>query len=352
MLDFCSGIAVTGLGHAHPHLVAALTEQAGRLWHVSNLFQHPRARSAWPTGWSPHTFADTVFVCNSGAEAIEGAIKMVRRHFWAKGTPERHRIITFEGAFHGRTMAGISAAGGKKLVEGFDPLLPGFDIVPFGDQDAVRAAIGPETAAIMVEPIQGEGGIRPRPPHSCRGCARCATSTGCSWCFDEIQAGMGRTGTLLACEQAGVAPGHRRHRQGPGRRLPDRRLPRHRHAAASGMTAGTHGSTFGGNPLACAVANAVLDVMLATGFLARVAERGRLFRERLEAIAAEYPGGDRRGARARACSSACGCIATAPASSSALQDLGLVTVPAAEEVVRLLPPLTVSEDELDAGLRA
>ncbi len=162
MLDFCSGIAVTGLGHAHPHLVAALTEQAGRLWHVSNLFHIPELQRL-ADRLVAATFAETVFVCNSGAEAIEGAIKTVRRHFWAKGTPERHRIVSFEGAFHGRTFAGVSAAGGKKLVEGLDPLLPGFDIVPFGDLDAVRAAIGPATAAIMVEPIQGEGGIRLRP---------------------------------------------------------------------------------------------------------------------------------------------------------------------------------------------
>jgi acetylornithine/N-succinyldiaminopimelate aminotransferase len=205
MLDFCSGIAVTGLGHAHPRLVAALIEQAGRLWHVSNLFQIPELQKL-ADRLVAATFADTVFVCNSGAEAIEAAVKMARRHFWTRGMPERNRIVTFQGAFHGRTMAGISAVGSKKMVEGFDPLLPGFDIIPFGDRDAVRAAIRPETAAILVEPIQGEGGIRLLPEQSLRGLRSLCDEHSLLLILDEIQAGMGRTGTLLACERAGVRP--------------------------------------------------------------------------------------------------------------------------------------------------
>ncbi len=346
MLDFGSGIAVTGLGHAHPHLVATVAEQAAKLWHVSNLWRIPELERL-ADRLVAHTFADTVFVCNSGAEAIEAAIKMVRRHFYALGTPERHRIVTFEGSFHGRTMAGISAAGGKKLVEGFDPLLPGFDILPFGDHEALHAAIGPETAAIMIEPIQGEGGIRPVPPQCLQGLRSLCDEHGLLLVFDEIQAGMGRTGTLLACEQARVRPDIAAIAKGLGGGFPIGACIATARAA-SGMVAGTHGSTFGGNPLGCAVANAVLDVMLEQGFLARVAERGRFLRERLDTLAAEHPQviAEVRGrgllVGLRLHRDSAGFI-------KALQGLGLVTVPAADEVVRLLPPLTVTEDELAEG---
>ena len=347
LLDFGSGIAVTGLGHGHPHLVAALTEQAGRLWHVSNLWHIPELERL-ADRLVASTFADTVFVCNSGAEAIEAAIKMVRRHFWARGTPERHRIVTFQGAFHGRTMAGISAAAGNpKLSEGFAPLLPGFDIVPFGDHEALQAAIGPETAAILIEPIQGEGGIRPVPPQCLQGLRASCDEHGLLLVLDEIQAGMGRTGTLLACEQAGIRPDIAAIAKGLGGGFPIGACLAGAHAA-SGMVAGTHGSTFGGNPLACAVANAVLDVMLEDGFLAGVVERGRFFKERLDKVAAAHPGviAEVRGqgllVGLRLHRDSAGFI-------KALQGLGLVTVPAAEEVVRLLPPLTITEDELAHG---
>jgi acetylornithine/N-succinyldiaminopimelate aminotransferase len=346
MLDFGSGIAVTGLGHAHPHLVAALTEQGGKLWHVSNLWQIPELERL-ADRLVAHTFADTVFVCNSGAEAIEAAIKTARRHFFALGMPERHRIVTFQGAFHGRTMAGISAAGGKKLVEGFDPLLPGFDIVPFGDHEALHAAIGPETAALMIEPIQGEGGIRPVPPQCLQGLRALCDERGLLLVLDEIQAGMGRTGALLACEQAGVRPDIAAIAKGLGGGFPiGACLATAR--AASGMVAGTHGSTFGGNPLACAVANAVLDVMLAEGFLDRVVERGRFFRERLAAVAAEHPHVIAE-VRGQGLLIGLRLHRDSAAFIRALQGLGLVTVPAADEVVRLLPPLTIGEDELAHG---
>jgi acetylornithine/N-succinyldiaminopimelate aminotransferase len=272
---------------------------------------------------------------------------MLRRHLLALGRPKRHRILTFQGAFHGRTMAGISAAGSKKLVEGFDPLLPGFDVLPFGDHDALLAAVGAETAAIMIEPIQGEGGIRPVPPQCLQGLRSLCDEHGLLLVFDEIQAGMGRTGTLLACEQAGVRPDIAAIAKGLGGGFPiGACLATAR--AASGMVAGTHGSTFGGNPLACAVANAVLDVMLGEGFLAQVVERGRFFRAQLKAIAAEHPEviAEVRGqgllVGLRLHRDSAGFI-------KALQGLGLVTVPAADEVVRLLPPLTVSEDELAQG---
>ena len=344
MLDFCSGIAVTGLGHAHPRLVAALTEQAGQLWHVSNLFQIPELEKL-ADRLVASTFADTVFVCNSGAEAIEAAVKMARRHFWARGTPERNRIITFQGAFHGRTMTGISAVGSKKMVEGFDPLLPGFDILPFGDLDAVRAAIGPETAAILVEPIQGEGGIRLLHEQSLRDLRSLCDEHGLLLVLDEIQAGMGRTGTLLACEQAGVRPDIATIAKGLGGGFPVGACLATTQAA-SGMTAGTHGSTFGGNPLACTVANAVVEVMTQPDFLAQVVERGRFLRTGLDGLASEYPDviAEVRGlgllAGIRLHRDSAGFI-------RALQELGLVTAPAAEEVVRLLPPLTVTESEIE-----
>jgi acetylornithine/N-succinyldiaminopimelate aminotransferase len=346
MLDFASGIAVTGLGHAHPHLVKTVAEQAGRLWHVSNLFRIPELERL-ADRLVARSFADTVFVCNSGAEAMEACIKLARRYHWARGEPERQRIVTFEGAFHGRTMATVSAAGGKKLVEGFDPLLPGFDIVPFGDHDALRAAVGEETAAIMVEPIQGEGGIRPVPPQCLLGLRELCDERGLLLVFDEIQTGMGRTGTLFAHEQAGVAPDVMGIAKGLGGGFPiGACLATAR--AASGMAPGTHGSTFGGNPLACAVAGAVLDVLLAEGFVDQVAARGHQLRGRLEAIRAEHPEvvAEVRGqgllVGVRVHGDAGGFI-------ERLQAQGLVTAPAAGNVVRLLPPLTISADEVEQG---
>ena len=346
MLDFASGIAVTGLGHAHPHLVKTVAEQAGRLWHVSNLFRIPELERL-ADRLVAHSFADTVFVCNSGAEAMEACIKTARRYHWARGEPERHRIVTFAGAFHGRTMATASAAGGKKLVEGFDPLLPGFDIVPFGDHEALHAAIGEQTAAIMVEPIQGEGGIRPVPAQCLQGLRSLCDERGLLLVFDEVQAGMGRTGTLFACEQAGVAPDVMGIAKGLGGGFPvGACLATAR--AASGMEAGTHGSTFGGNPLACAVASAVLDILLADGFRAQVADRGRQLQDRLEAIRADHPGVLAE-VRGRGLLVGVRLHEGAAEFIKLLQAQGLVTAPAADNVVRLLPPLTITADEIEQG---
>ena len=346
MLDFASGIAVTGLGHAHPHLLGTIAEQAGKLWHVSNLFQIPEL-GRLADRLVAHTFADTVFVCNSGAEAIEGCIKIARRYHWARGNPERNRIITFEGAFHGRTMAGISAAGSKKMVEGFDPLLPGFDIVPFNDREALHAAIGEATGAILIEPIQGEGGIREVPPAFLQELRALCDEHGLLLILDEIQTGMGRTGTLLVCEQAGVRPDIAALAKGLGGGFPIGACLATA-TAASGMAAGTHGSTFGGNPLACAVANAVLDVMLEEGFLARVAELGQILHGRLLAIAEQHPQVVAE-VRGRGLLAGVRLHRGSAELIKALHGLGLVTVPAAEEVVRLFPPLTITPDELAQG---
>ena len=270
MLDFASGIAVTGLGHAHPHLLGTIAEQAGKLWHVSNLFQIPELERL-ADRLVAHTFADTVFVCNSGAEAIEGCIKIARRYHWARGNPERNRIITFEGAFHGRTMAGISAAGSKKMVEGFDPLLPGFDIVPFNDREALHAAIGEATGASLIEPIQGEGGIREVPPAFLQELRALCDEHGLLLILDEIQTGMGRTGTLLVCEQAGVRPDIAALAKGLGGGFPVGACLATAEAA-SGMTPGSHGSTYGGNPLAMAVGVASVEELVKPELLAHVRE--------------------------------------------------------------------------------
>ena len=348
-LDFASGIAVTSLGHGHPKLVAALTAQAEKLWHVSNLFRIAQLEALADT-LVANSFAETVFVCNSGAEAIEACIKMARRFHWHRGQPERNRIITFEGAFHGRTLATISAAGSPRLTEGFAPLLDGFDIVPFADHEAVRAAVTERTAAILIEPVQGEGGVRPVPSECLRGLRALCDEHDLLLIFDEVQCGMGRTGHLFACEAAGVAPDIMGLAKGLGGGFPiGACLATAR--AASGMTPGSHGSTFGGNPLACAVANAVLEVMLEDGFLAEVRDRGRYLRERLEALRQRHPDaltevrglGLMLGIRPRMENTAF---------AARLRERGLLTVPAADNVVRILPPLVVGREEIDIACEA
>ena len=286
-LDFGAGIAVNALGHAHPHLVKALTEQARKLWHTSNLYQIPEGERL-AQRLVDDTFADVVFFANSGAEANEAAIKMARKYHAANGHPERFRIITFEGAFHGRTLATIAAGGQKKYLEGFGPKVEGFDQVPFGDDEALKAAIRPETAAIMIEPIQGEGGIRPVPPASCGRCAQLCDEHGLLLIFDEIQTGVGRTGKLFAYEWTGVAPDIMSVAKGIGGGFPMGACLATREAA-KGMTVGTHGTTFGGNPLAMAVGNAVLDVVLEPGFLDRVERMGLLLKQRLAELKDRHP---------------------------------------------------------------
>lgn len=346
-LDFASGIAVTGLGHAHPHLVKVLHEQIDRVWHVSNLFRIDHLERL-ADRLVANSFAETVFVCNSGAEAMEACIKMARRFHWARGQAGRHRIITFQGSFHGRTMATISAAGENRLTEGFAPLLDGFDQVPFADHQMVRDAITDQTAAIMIEPVQGEGGIRPVPQECLKGLRQLCDEHDILLIFDEVQCGMGRTGKLFAHQVAGVSPDIMGSAKGLGGGFPiGACLATAR--AASGMTTSTHGSTFGGNPLATAAANAVLDIMLADGFLDGVVERGRYLRERLESVVSAHPD-VLEGIRGEGLMLGMKCVVPHLEFNARLRENGLLSVPAADNIVRLLPPLIITDEETDIAV--
>jgi len=348
-LDFGAGIAVNALGHAHPKLVAALEAQGRRLWHVSNLYEIPEQRQL-AERLVDATFADTVFVTNSGAEAMECCIKAARKYWHHNGQPERNRIITFEGAFHGRTLATISAAGQEKLVNGFGPLLPGFDHVAFGDIEAVKAAIGPETAAILIEPIQGEGGVRPVPHAFMRELRALCDADGLLLILDEIQCGMGRTGTLFAHEQAGITPDLMGVAKGIGGGFPLGACLA-TEAAAVGMVVGVHGTTYGGNPLACAVGNAVMAEIATPEFLDEVKRKAGLLRQRLAELAdahgdiiAEIRGeGLMLGLRLHEGTVNSDFVAAARAE-------GLLTVPAGANVVRVLPPLNIADEDLAEGV--
>ena len=347
-LDLGAGIAVTSLGHANPALVAALEAQAGKLWHTSNLYRIPN-QEALAERLVAATFADTVFVTNSGTEAIECAIKMARKHFDHIGQPERVRIITFEGAFHGRSYGAISAAGSEKMVKGFGPMIPGFDHVPFGDIDAVRAAVGPETAAILVEPIQGEGGIRALTRDQMRALRAICDEHGLLLVLDEVQCGMGRTGRLFHHEWAGIVPDIMAVAKGIGGGFPLGACLA-TEAAAAGMTTGTHGSTYGGNPLACAVGCAVMDIVTAPGFLDDVSRRAGRLRQGLEGLVAAHPEVF-ESVRGEGLMLGLKCKAATADVVRAGYDARVIVVPAAENVVRLLPPLNLTEAEADEGLR-
>lgn len=342
-LDFAAGIAVNALGHAHPHLVAALSEQAGKLWHTSNLFRVP-GQERLAERLCAATFADTVFFTNSGAEALECAIKMVRKYHSASGTPERYRLITFEGAFHGRTLATIAAGGQEKLLSGFGPPVDGFDQVPLGDIEAARAAITPQTAGFLIEPIQGEGGMRSATSPFLRGLRALADEHGLLLLLDEVQCGNGRTGRLFAYEHAGIEPDILATAKGIGGGFPmGACLATHR--AAHGMTVGSHGSTFGGNPLAMAVGNAVLDVLLDPEFLAHVRQMGLRLRQRLAEIGDAHPGMIEE---VRGEGLMLGLKVGPPAGDvvAALRAQNTLSVAAGDNVVRLVPPLIIGEDEL------
>ncbi len=346
-LDFNAGIGVNALGHAHPGLVAALQAQAAKLWHTSNLYEIP-GQTRLAERLVADTFADTVFFNNSGAEAVECGIKMVRKYHDDSGHPERYRIITFEGAFHGRTLATLAAGCQEKHLKGFGPVVEGFDQVPFADLGAVAAAITDQSAAILVEPIQGEGGIRRLPEGMLGRLREIADAAGILLFLDEIQCGMGRTGRFFAHEWDGVAPDIMAVAKALGGGFPIGACLATA-AAAKGMTAGTHGSTFGGNPLAVAVANAVLDEMLADGFFARVEAAGKRLHQGLDRLRDKHHNkidevrgaGLMLGFRVRGDHGAL---------VAKLLAAGLMTVVAGDNVVRLLPPLIVSDAEIDEAL--
>lgn len=342
-LDLGAGIAVNALGHAHPKLVAALTEQAGKLWHTSNLYHIP-AQQALADKLVEHSFADTVFFTNSGTESCELAVKMARKYWYEKNAPERVEIIAFHGSFHGRSSAGIAAAGSEKMTKGFGPLLPGFKHLDWGDLEGLKGAIDSRTAAVLLEPVQGEGGIRPMADHDLRALRQICDEAGILLIFDEVQCGMGRTGRLFAHEWAGVTPDIMMVAKGIGGGFPLGAVLA-TEAAAVAMTAGSHGSTYGGNPLACSVGCAVMDEVTAPGFLETVNTRASQLQQKLGGLVEAYP---EVFAELRGSGLMLGLKCVAPNTDvlQACYDAGLITVPAGDNVIRLLPPLTLSEDEV------
>src|SRR5215510_10502778 len=348
-LDFTSGVAVNALGHAHPHMVKALQEQATKLWHMSNLFQSPDGERL-AIRLCEQSFADFVFFCNSGAEAMECVIKVVRRYQASKGHPERYRLVTFEGAFHRRTLATLAATGSAKYLEGFGPPMEGFDQVPHGDLDAVKKAIGPQTAGILIEPIQGEGGVRAAPPAFFKALRQLCDERGLLLAFDEVQTGMGRTGDLFAYRRVGVTPDVMSLAKALGGGFPIGACLATAEAA-SGMTPGSHGSTFGGNPLAIASANAVLDVMLKPGFFDHVQKMSLLLKQKLASVIDRHPD---IVSEVRGEGLLIGIKAVVPSGDlvAALRDQKLPTVGAGDNVVRFLAPLIVSEAEIEQSITA
>ena len=346
-LDLGAGIAVNALGHAHPSLVAALTEQAQNLWHVSNLYTIPQ-QTELADQLVAQSFADTVFFTNSGTESCELAVKMARKYWFEKGQSERVEIITFSGSFHGRSSAGIAAAGSEKMTKGFGPLLPGFVHLDWADHAAIDAAITAKTAAILIEPIQGEGGIRPVPDACLKGLRELCDRHNLLLIFDEVQCGIGRSGTLFAHEWAGVAPDIMMVAKGIGGGFPLGAVLASE-AAALGMGAGTHGSTYGGNPLACAVGCAVLASVADEAFLAEVRRKSALFKQKLGGLIAAHPDvfESLRG-EGLMLGLKCKCANTdlVAAGYEAL----VITVPAADNVVRLLPPLNITDDEIELAI--
>ncbi len=347
-LDFGAGIAVSSLGHAHPHLVEALVRQGSKVWHISNLYQNPEGER-FARRLADATFADLVFFTNSGAEANEAAIKMARRRQWIDGRAERYRVLTFEGAFHGRTLATIAAGGQKKYLEGFGPKVDGFDQIPITDLAAVEAAIGPETAAIMIEPIQGEGGVRVIPAAFLRGLREICDRLGLLLIFDEVQTGIGRTGRFFAYEHCGIHPDILTSAKGIGGGFPMSACLATADAAR-GLSLGVHGTTFGGNPLAMAIGNATLDVILAPGFIENVARIGLNLRQRLaelkdlhaEVIEEVRGEGLLVGLKLK--------VPPADFAQAALAKKILV-IPAGDNVVRIMPPLVVTDEEIAEGVR-
>jgi acetylornithine/N-succinyldiaminopimelate aminotransferase len=346
-LDFATGIATNSLGHAHPHLVAKVQEQAGKLWHVSNLYNIP-GQQQFADRLVANSFADTCFFCNSGAEAMEGALKVARKYHFVNGNPEREEMVCATGSFHGRTLATLSAGDNEKYREGFGPRPDGFKHVAFGNLNEMRAAMSDKTAAIVVEPIQGEGGINPASDDYLRALREIADEFGALLVFDEVQCGMGRTGNLFAYEIAGVAPDVMALAKGLGSGFPVGAVLASE-KGASGMSPGTHGSTYGGNPLAMAAGNAVLDVMLEPGFLATVTKNGAYLREALEGVAKRHSKVI-ESVRGVGLMQGMKCVVNNLDLMTATRDAGLLTVVAGDNVLRILPPLTVRKSEIDEAI--
>ena len=348
-LDMVAGLAVNGLGHAHPILVNALKAQAEKLWHTSNLYRIP-GQERLAERLVAASFADTVFFCNSGAEAVECSIKMARIHHHAKGNPERYRLITLEGAFHGRTLAAIAAGGNEKHLNGFGPKVDGFDQVAYGDPAAIAAAIGPQTAGVLLEPVQGEGGVRPASTGYLKALRELCDAHGILLLFDEVQCGMGRTGKLFAHEWSGVTPDIMAVAKAIGGGFP-MGLCLATENAAQGMTAGSHASTYGGNPLACAVGNAVLDVMLADGFMDRVVTAGLYLKQQLAMLRDKHPTiiesvngeGLMIGIRMKVLNTDM---------VKALLGEKMLSAAAGDNQVRLLPPLNITDAEMGEAIAA
>ena len=346
-LDFGAGIAVVSLGHSHPHLVEALNRQGGKLWHTSNLFQMPEGEKL-ARRLADATFADLVFFANSGAEANEAAIKMARRRQYVDGHPERFHILTFEGAFHGRTLATIAAGGQKKYLEGFGPKVEGFDQIPITNLEAVEAAVTPATAAIMIEPVQGEGGVRAVPPAFLRGLREICDRHGLLLIFDEVQTGVGRSGKFFAYELLGVTPDILTSAKGLGGGFPIAACLATADAAR-GLSAGVHGTTFGGNPLAMAIGDAVLDVVLAPGFMENVARLGLNARQKLAGLKDAHPDIIEE---VRGIGLMIGLKLKVPPGDFAAHARAehMLTIPAGDNTLRLLPPLTITDAELDEAV--
>ena len=347
-LDFGAGIAVTVAGHCHPHLVDALTRQAQRLWHTSNLYRIPE-QTRLAERLTAASFADTVFFCNSGAEAMEASLKTARKYQFESGREERYRFVVFENSFHGRTLALIAAGGNDAHRRGFGPMLDSFDRAPYGDLAAVKAAIGPETAGIVVEPVQGEGGIRPADAGFLRGLRALADEHELALIYDEVQCGIGRTGRLFAHEESGAAPDIMAVAKGLGGGFPIGACLVDEEAAV-GMVPGTHGSTFGGNPLASAAANAVLDIVLEDGFLEGVRRRGAALGEALGALARRYRGVVEE-VRGIGFMWGLKCVGPNAELGGKLFEKGLLNVLAADNMVRLLPPLIAGDDHIAEALK-
>ncbi len=347
-LDFGAGIAVACLGHAHPHLVDAIREQAGKLMHTSNLYHIP-GQERLAERLVENTFADAVFFNNSGGEAVEMCMKMIRKYHAENGHPEKYRILTVEGAFHGRSLACIAAAKNEKYLNGFGPETDGFDQVAFDNLNELKAAIGPETGGILVEPVQGEGGIRPMSDDYLRSLRDIADEFGLLLAYDEVQCGAGRTGKLFAHEWSGATPDVMASAKGLGGGFPMAATLATEKVAAA-MHAGSHGTTYGGNPLAMAAGNAVLDVLTSDGFLDGVAKHGETLMSGLRDLVAKYPAVF-ESARGRGLMVGIKCVAVNGDVVKAAMEHGLLTVPAGDNVVRFVPPLTIGDAEIDEALK-